>query len=1027
MKDNMNKSIKIPSVSAIVPLYRCSKGITRCVESIINQTKSDLEIIIVSGIDSDNLPVKLKEIIKKDNRIRIIELPGGRYGEMVNLAVSEANGEYIAIVKADDFISNNMIEELYSLSADGTVDIIKGGFSYCIEEENKPPRAEENMDRNMIPDSTEPFTLCENAQISWGEISIWSALYRKEFLLENKIKFAEYDVAGEDEELFFYETLCKAKGIMWTRKPYYYFNEAQNDSMFDKDKDIGIVFNTLIRIIDIINENHANNVELLRCTYSRMLIYINKCREVFDYQANIDKFSACVNKLFEKVDQNVITSDFSLHEQFTYFKNLSPINKIKNKMPKVLIYNWLPFDNMWGWGGGVTIYCKNIIEEMIRHNPEISIYFLSSGFAYSADSDKTYVRKLGSIYGDKVHQYEIVNSPVPAEQRWMYVNPLVALENESLKNVVDEFIQTYGEFDAIHFNNIEGLSLDVLDLKEKYKNTRFIFSIHNYVPLCVNGSYYMRHKHCNCNPNHTGEDCIQCTRADIRRNVAVETYKRGLYGMDPQKCFSQNRWIKNFGFERLDVDATADNILDFANTAIAKLNKNCDTILAVSKRVYDIAVDNGFDKDKTIVNYIGTKVASRQIGHANCKYEDGLKIIFLGSDINYEEKGYPFLLDALSTLDPKYAMKIDMVLTVKQEQHKEIYDMLRNFRSVKVIQGYTHDDLPRLFKGCNLSIVPVLWEDNLPQIAIESVAFGVPVLASSAGGPSELCSSDLFKFECGNSKDLCAKIMHFIDRPEDLDEYWKNHKGLVTMDMHWKELSEIYGIVVDENIQIPINDIRNIIRENDFLLNNISIRDDRFATAVELQKLREKLNEANEQNEKLRLELKKMEKLSGKVIFQTEYDPVQGHVGANLFKLTVPEFEYSDFMAVIRFARLGSICPSVTDTLTISGTLLRKDENYKLSIHQIDWENGSLSDWIYYFIDGSSIIFFGRYPGRCSGYSYVFQQLSSRAANDDIKFEKLNRNFVYENELRNEDAFNTLEPVDVKNEGNKEIIYEESL
>lgn len=288
---------------------------------------------------------------------------------------------------------------------------------------------------------------------------------------------------------------------------------------------------------------------------------------------------------------------------------------------------------------------------------------------------------------------------------------------------------------------------------------------------------------------------FQCTRADIRSNIAHETYMRGIHGEPVTDRVSEKFWIENFGFERLDKDVEPDHIKDFATVATQKINKNCDKVLAVSKRVYDIAKDNGFNESKMIVSYIGTKVADRQIGCASASnMEYPLKVVFLGSDLFYEEKGYPFLMDALEKLEPKYARKIDLLLTVKQPEHAQMYRQLRNFHDVKIVNGYTHDDFDWIFDSAHLSIVPVLWEDNLPQIAIESVAYGVPVLASSAGGPSELTGSPKFKFECGNEEDFLNKLIHFVKNPDELKEYWNFHNGLVTLEEHIKELFKVYGL-----------------------------------------------------------------------------------------------------------------------------------------------------------------------------------------------------------------------------------------
>ena len=106
--------------------------------------------------------------------------------------------------------------------------------------------------------------------------------------------------------------------------------------------------------------------------------------------------------------------------------------------------------------------------------------------------------------------------------------------------------------------------------------------------------------------------------------------------------------------------------------------------------------------------------------------------------------------------------------------------------------GYNHNELRTILKNVDLGIIPVLWEDNLPQVAIEMVANGVPILCSSFGGASELCKSDLFKFNGGDEKDFVDKLSVFINNPELLKEYWPNHPPLVTMKKHTEDLEQYY-------------------------------------------------------------------------------------------------------------------------------------------------------------------------------------------------------------------------------------------
>jgi len=1005
MSDKEKKSTA-PVISVLVPICNVAKYLPKCLDSIIAQTMDDIEIICINDGSTDNSLEIIKMYAAIDSRIIVIDKKNSGYGDSMNAGLKAAKGEYIAIVESDDFISKNMFEELYELTLEGTVDVVKGNFWDYYEDGVNLPKADVNQERAGIPDSKEPFTLSENGQFSWGHPSVWSAIYRNEFITKNNISFIAAKGGGWVDNPFYYETLCAAESIMWTSTPYYYYRKTNPTSSSNLQKDASLPFVRMLDNFDVLEKYNVRDESTIKCAYARALMYYTGALADFDTEANAEQISEYASALMKRFDIDIFKDNFNQADQKKYYSALSPINSIRAKGPKILIYNWVPYDNPWNAGGGVTVYCRNLINEILEKNPEINIYVISSGFAYDATSLQTYVRKIGS-HNKNVHQYEIVNSTVPAEQSNLFVNPSAAIESKQLKDIFNKFLSLYGPFEAVHFNNIEGLSLDVLDLKEEYPDTRFIFSIHNYVPMCVHGFYYDRYKHCNCTANHTGEDCMKCTRKKIRRDIADATYERGLFGNEHKKCFSKTRFIKAFNLERLDEDTDADHILEFSKTAIAKINKNCDEILAVSKRVYEIAEDNGFDTSKMKVSYIGTNVAKKQLGYSAYPAENGIKIVFLGNDINYEEKGYPFLLEALSKMEEKYASQIDLVFTVRQEEHADIYDMLTAFRSVKVYVGYTHNDLPKIFDGCNLSLVPVLWEDNLPQIAIESVAYGIPVLASSAGGPSELSESPLFKFEAGNENDLLSKIMYFVDNPEMLNEYWEYHNGLVTMKMHWEEMQSVYGINnSDEKITLTMDEYRRLIKENDFLKECVNGGDNTPTNRNVIYGLQKELDSVNEEKEKLEYKIRKMKeenavKYAGKVIYKSEYDSILGDSGAKLFKLTLGDFPYSDIYAEIRFVRLNNLGAAVSDILTVSGTWHNETGEYKMHIHQTDWAKGAVgvADMISVYTEDNSIGFFAKYPEIHCGYTYEIVFMNTRAIGKNIEFSKINDGFIFNNEL----------------------------
>lgn len=805
-------------------MYNQKDYIEECLLSVMRQTLNDIEIIVVDDGSTDNSVELVEKLSKGDNRVKVIKKPNAGYGNSMNIGIEKATGEYIGIVETDDFVDRKMFEKLYSLTKNGTVDIVKSNFYNYYEHANGTHDEFVNDERNGLADSEVPFTIREQPHILWGHPSVWSAIYKTSFLRKNNIVFKEVKGGGWVDNPFFFETLCKAKTIMWTNEAFYHYRKTSANSSSTGTVNFNLPFDRMNDNLDVIENNNYTDETTLKYLYSRALQYTNGALIESGYDQNFELIDTKAKFLMQRLNPNVILDNFNNEDILKYLTFASPIKTIKYQFPKILIYNWLPYDNPWGWGGGVTIYCKNLIRTILQQYPTAQIYFLSSGFAYSAKTSKTFVRQINSQFGSRCKQFEIVNSPVPADQRNVYINPSVALKNEKLKQTFKSFIDKYGPFETIHFNNVEGLSFDIFDLKQEYKNTKFLYSIHNYIPMCITNGYFMRHKHCVCDPKHTGKDCFECSRVDIGKDIAHETYKKGLFGINQNEAISEAKWIHEIGLENLDISTDENKILDFSKTAKEKINKNCDKILAVSKRVYDIAVAEGFNINKMVVSYIGTKVADNQIKCSNAEVKDKLKIVFLGSDLYFEEKGYPFLLNSLEALEKKYASKIDLVFTMRQNEDEKIKERLKSFNSVNIIHGYTHSDLPTILNGCHLSIVPVVWEDNLPQIAIESVAYGVPVLASDFGGASELCTSPLFKFKGGNQKDFLTKLKHFVDNPKDLLKYWENHKGLVTMKQHCDEIIKIYGLPENpKDITISSKDLYFLLQENEFLHKHVTL------------------------------------------------------------------------------------------------------------------------------------------------------------------------------------------------------------
>ena len=479
-------------------------------------------------------------------------------------------------------------------------------------------------------------------------------------------------------------------------------------------------------------------------------------------------------------------------EDLNYRQIDSRYNRKKKKMTKILLYNWDRIDGHDG--GGVTVYLKNIITHLCD-NPNYKIFFLNSGLTYTRDR-KICIRQISNSISKKILCYEILNSPIIAPVQQSIRNLEHYFEDETLYPLIKEFIEQQGEFDIIHFNNLEGLSYQVLQLKREYPKTRIIYSAHNYFPICSRVNLWkdeIKGLGHNCNKQNY-EECAECYGK--RNYLSVISRRRvGEKGIVGAMCK-----VATHIYDKTLPDSGDVNLYkQFEKKNIEAINNYMDCVLAVSKRVKDILVARGVKEEKIILSYIGTKVAENPMKHANTDLNaDIFRIAYMGYMNDF--KGFYFLLDALKKMPDEIAKKTAVHIIAKHDpvaQKKEIQELeklKRKCADVILINGYTPNNQKQLLQGIHLGIIPVLWEDNLPQVAIEQVAYGVPILTSDLGGAAEIGNNSNFVFKAGNTQEFLQRVSYFYNNRQELNRFWDNAMELVTLDQHMKQLTNIYAL-----------------------------------------------------------------------------------------------------------------------------------------------------------------------------------------------------------------------------------------
>lgn len=218
----------MPKVSILIPCYNVEKFIRQCMDSVVNQTLHDIEIICVNDGSTDSTLDILREYEEKDSRVKVISKHNSGYGASMNIALESAKGEFIGIVESDDYADLNMFEDLYNLALKHNVDIAKGDwFSYYGEEDKL-------VENNHFSEFDEEVVLNpkEAKNIFVIPSLIAASIYKKSFLDKYAIRFLETPGASYQDTAFAAKTIMAVDKLVLTKKNYYCYRvDNQNSSV----------------------------------------------------------------------------------------------------------------------------------------------------------------------------------------------------------------------------------------------------------------------------------------------------------------------------------------------------------------------------------------------------------------------------------------------------------------------------------------------------------------------------------------------------------------------------------------------------------------------------------------------------------------------------------------------------------------------------------------------------------------------------------------------------------------------------
>ena len=229
----------MPKVSLIIPVYNVEDYIEKCLNSVVNQTLKDMEVIIVNDGSKDSSKQKIEKYLKKYPGIKYLEKENGGLSDARNYGMQYATGEYIAFLDSDDYVEETMYEEMYNVAQKEAADMVECNFIWEYPDKKREDiGAVYNSKREMV----------EKARVV-----AWNKLIKRELLEKTGVKFP-IGLRYEDVE-FFYKLVPYLEKVSFVKKCFVHYIQRGNSIANTQNIRTKEIFTVLQNVISYYREN----------------------------------------------------------------------------------------------------------------------------------------------------------------------------------------------------------------------------------------------------------------------------------------------------------------------------------------------------------------------------------------------------------------------------------------------------------------------------------------------------------------------------------------------------------------------------------------------------------------------------------------------------------------------------------------------------------------------------------------------------------------------------------------------------
>lgn len=246
-----------PKISILVPCYNVERFLPQCLESLVNQTLEEIEIICINDGSTDSTLDIICQFQKKDSRVKLIDKQNSGYGASMNRGIDEAKGEYIGITESDDFASFDMYGTLYKYASKRNLDIAKSNFyNFYFGEDH----IEKTFDRFTYKKIFDPANV---SGIVSATPSVWAAIYKSTMIRESGVRFNETPGASFQDTAFVLKGWFAAHRVMLLREAFLHYRNDNPDSSVKSSAKIYAVHDEFGSVDEFMDKNFGRRGQFI--------------------------------------------------------------------------------------------------------------------------------------------------------------------------------------------------------------------------------------------------------------------------------------------------------------------------------------------------------------------------------------------------------------------------------------------------------------------------------------------------------------------------------------------------------------------------------------------------------------------------------------------------------------------------------------------------------------------------------------------------------------------------------------------